>query len=120
MFNNIGGKIKILASFVAWLGIIGSIIGGAITFLSLNDSYYTEDFAWIGIIVAIVGAVASWIGSFWLYGFGELIEQTGEINTNISDSKAETELNAKIQKLKQWKDQGLITDAEFIQKINSL
>ena len=37
-----------------------------------------------GILIAIIGSGISWIGSFFAYGFGELIEKTSEIATNIS------------------------------------
>ncbi len=132
MFSNIGRKIKKLASLVAWLGIIGSIISGAITFYELYNGYYTEDFAWIGIIVAIVGAVASWIGSFLLYGFGELIEQTSEINKKISIpenkiitkntdiAKTRAEWEESLSTLKRWKEEGIITEAEYIKRIDYL
>ena len=32
-----------------------------------------------GIVIIIVGCLASWIGSFFTYGFGQLIENTDRI-----------------------------------------
>lgn len=80
MFDNIGGKIKSAATALAILGIIGSIIVGSIIIAEANDSYYpsaTETLS--GWLVIIVGSLSSWVSSFTLYGFGQLIENTDAI-----------------------------------------
>ena len=80
MFDNIGSKIKTVATTIAWLGIIGSIIIGIIIIAEANDSYYpsaTETLS--GLLVIIVGSLSSWVSSFTLYGFGQLIENTDTI-----------------------------------------
>ena len=71
MFDEIGGKIKTVAKIGCWIGIIFSIIEGCI-------SIYATEEAMPGIAWIIGGALASWIGSFLLVGFGELIEATCE------------------------------------------
>ena len=71
MFDNIGSKIKILAQVICWVGIIITVIIGV--FLMLEG---------FGILLIIIGPLFSWIGSFCLYGFGELIEKTAEIAEN--------------------------------------
>lgn len=85
MFDNIGGKIKKLASFIAWLGIIISIIIG-IAFMATDEELFL-----VGLIIAIIGGVSSWVGSFLLYGFGELVENSSIIaqkrNENFHESK---------------------------------
>ena len=68
MFNNIGKKIKGLAKFICWLGIVGSVIAG-IVLCSLHMSV-------IGFLTIVLGALLSWIGSFFIYGFGQLIENS--------------------------------------------
>lgn len=78
MFNNIGGKIKTLASLLAWLGIIASFILGFVL-LSIDDSMIP-----IGVIVIVVGSLISWIGSFLFYGFGELIEKVCIIEERLT------------------------------------
>jgi len=70
MFDNIGGKIKTLARVVCWIGIIGFIISGLIT-MCTNESMILP-----GILTAVIGSFLSWIGSFMVYGFGQLIENT--------------------------------------------
>ncbi len=83
MFNNIGGKIKGLATFICWLGIIGSVLGGIALVMILGDEMSIV----VGIIVAIVGSLLSWIGSFLLYGFGQLIYNSDIIVKNIRNNK---------------------------------
>lgn len=72
MFDNIGGKIKTTAEVFCWIGIAVSFFGGAFCI--------SFDYGMMGLfmflLVAGLGSLFSWIGSFCLYGFGELIEQT--------------------------------------------
>ena len=75
MFNNIGGKIKTLAKVICWIGIIASVIGGIAT-MAMD-----EDMIIFGLLGMPVGALASWIGSFMLYGFGELVENSTVLAT---------------------------------------
>ena len=90
MFDNIGGKIKSVATAIAIFGIIGSIIIGSIIIAEANDSYYPSAREVLGgLLVMIVGSLSSWVSSFTLYGFGQLIENTDIISskyiTNASD-----------------------------------
>lgn len=76
MYNNIGGKIKGLAKFFAWLGIILSILGG----LGMAAAAHGEAALIIGgVVVAVIGALCSWIGSFVFYGYGQLIENSDKM-----------------------------------------
>ena len=75
MFNNIGGKMKALAKMICTIGIIASVIGG----IALIGSGVHAIF---GILAMILGAFFAWIGTWVLYGFGELIEQTTTIARN--------------------------------------
>ena len=68
MFDNIGSKIKTLAIVCAWIGIIGSFIGGIYVMAELDVG--------IGFLIMIAGSLVSWIGSFFMYGLGQLIENS--------------------------------------------
>lgn len=78
MFVRIGSKIKGLASVITWLGIIASCISG---FALIGNS---KEMIPLGISVMFIGSLASWISSFLLYGFGELIEKTCIIADRLS------------------------------------
>ena len=92
MFENIGKKIKSLATILCWVGIIAYVIAAIITF------YIDDDLIGIGFLLLIVGPLMSWVGSFFIYGFGELIDKTCDIakNTRSGDIKQSTS-SAKIQ-----------------------
>lgn len=73
MFDNIGGKIKTLAQVVTWIGIISSVISG-IALMSID-----EDMIFVGLMVMIFGSLMSWVSSFVLYGFGQLVENSDKL-----------------------------------------
>ena len=81
MFDNIGGKIKTLAVVICVIGMISSVIGGIV--LWTQNSRYAPTIL-PGIIVIVAGCLGSWVGSFFTYGFGELIENTDRIVYNTS------------------------------------
>ena len=76
MFDNIGDKIKTLAKVSTVLGIVISVIYGIV--LMVSD----EDLIFVGFLVMILGSLLSCIGSFTLYGFGEMINQLEYSNSN--------------------------------------
>ena len=85
MFDHIGGKIKTVAKAVCWIGISLSILLGLILLIALSTINPALGFA-VAIPVMILGAFLSWIGSFTLYGYGELIELTAKIEQNTKHS----------------------------------
>lgn len=92
MWNNIGGKIKGWAKFVCWAGIILSVIMAFVAWFGNNGTSYSPYSSYgyssyssyhsglvtgkiiAGVILMVLGSLFSWIGSFFTYGFGELIE----------------------------------------------
>lgn len=75
MYSNIGKKIKGLAQIIAWIGIIGSILGGIFLMVSMGNASGIVS----GIILAALGALLSWIGGFLFYGFGQLVDNTDRL-----------------------------------------
>lgn len=69
MFDHIGSKIKTLAAVICWLGIAASVIA-AISIWATTHAFFS------GLITLVCGCLGSWIGSFTLYGFGELVENS--------------------------------------------
>lgn len=74
MFDNIGDKIKVLAKISTILGIVIFVIYGIVLMV--------EGLIFVGFLVMVLGSVLSWIGSFTLYGFGEIINQLEYSNSN--------------------------------------
>ena len=93
MFSNIGGKIKSLAQIVCWMGIICSVVSGII----LIDT--DDDLAFLGFVIIIIGSLLSWVSSFVLYGFGQLVENSDKLVLNTekpySDKKTKQTKKAK-------------------------
>ena len=81
MFDNIGGKIQKLALVTCGLGCIVSLIS-AIALWSANSSYNPTILS--GMIVLVAGALFSWISSFFIYGFGQLIDDTEAIRSMLA------------------------------------
>lgn len=79
MFDNIGGKIKGLAKLVCWLGIIMSVISGIVLSAASESG--------IGVLIAIGGSVLAWIGSFFTYGFGQLVQNSDILVGRVDSDK---------------------------------
>ena len=103
MWDNIGRKLQSLAKVVCWLGIIGSVIMGIIIMAQNQSTIVT------GLLYLVIGCLASWIGSWAMYGLGlvvEYVENRGKIpsssnptgNTNTAKTDAETPSEEKKQR----------------------
>ncbi len=77
MFNNIGDKIKTVAVIISILGIIFSVILGLV-FLTTSTL--------IGILIILLGSLLSWVSTFLLFGFGQLIENSDIICQHLLKS----------------------------------
>lgn len=77
MFKNIGEKIKTLAIVCTVCGCLLSVIGAIV-------SWYFE-IVWAGFLILIGGCLFSWISTFVLYGFGELISQMTKAAKSIQN-----------------------------------
>lgn len=111
MYNNIGRKIKALAKVLAWIGIAVSVISGLGMIIASSRS--GGAMALLGILTMALGSLVSWVSSFVLYGFGELVE-----NSAIAAGKREKPAGDRETALFKMKEEGLITEEEYIEKIS--
>ena len=122
MYDNISKKIMLLAKITFIVGAVFSVILGFGLIIAFPDDGVG---AIVGIFVMLLGGFLSWVSSWGLYGFGELIDKTCNIERNIlrvegttaqttemlnTKDKAEAKRIAKIQKLY---FKGLITEEEY-------
>ena len=83
MFNNIGSKLKGLAHFLCWGGIVFSVIFG---FASIENG---------GLILLVFGSLFSWIGSWAVYGLGQAVENTDKLVAALKNDEVPEEPIAK-------------------------
>lgn len=120
VFNNIGKKIKKLAEIFAIIGIILSIflgINDIANYVELGSSAQSQNkyILFAGIFWLIIGPIVSWIASFCLYGFGELVDKICDIQTVVCNGNifvADSPKNQKCEEDEKSLRQGLIIQAE--------
>lgn len=115
MFSNIGGKIKKLAIILCILGMIGSIVYAIICFTSSNRY---QDLTLTGVLILVLGCLTSWISSFFVYGFGELIERTVSIDNRLAKGVGGRSSGNRADILRQMRDEGLLTEEEYRERLN--
>ncbi len=82
MFNHIGENIKGFARLCTALGIVVSIIVAII--MCTNGGNIV-----LGLLCLLIGALISWMSSWALYGFGEIVEAAMRINRKLKESDAQ-------------------------------
>ena len=77
MYDNIGGKIKVLSIVIF---IFESLVAVAAGCSILAESFANEYISHIsGLFILILGPIVAWISSWLLYGFGQLIENSDKM-----------------------------------------
>ena len=100
MFDNIGVKIMKLAKILCWIGIVLSVISGIVLMaggantISYDAYGYRTSTGGVGvlggILVIVLGCLGSWIGSFFTYGFGQLIDNSEKIKESLQHKDQST------------------------------
>ena len=87
MWDNIGHRLQSLAKVLCWIGIAGSIIWG-IVLMTKTNRYQSTILS--GIIYIVVGCLASWVGSWAIYGLGIVVEyvENGGGRSSFVDNSA--------------------------------
>ncbi len=85
MFDDIGGKIKGLAKVLFGLEAIATVIAGFV-FVDATDG--------LSLLYAIVGVLAAWVSAWFLYGFGQLIENSDIIAEECKRTNEKNEKDA--------------------------
>ena len=108
MFSDSGHKIKVIAYIFTFVGISASVIAG-ICMISSGENH-----ALFGILTILFGSLMAWIASFLLYGFGELIDKTTDIDSKLAYLQPhQTEKENDEKKLKRLRDQGYLSEDEY-------
>ena len=115
MYDNIGRKIKGLAKAFFIVEAIATVIAG-IALMAIDEDL-------IGVLILILGPVVAWVSTWLLYGFGELIDKTCDIERNTRGGERKSEAQSKvdaerINKIEKLRSQGLITEEEYQKAIS--
>ena len=90
IFTDIGKKIKGMARTIALIEIINSYILAIVIFIL---SFFDFEALWwlllVSFVVIVLGYSIAWASSYLLYGFGELIDKTCEIEKNTRGNRNE-------------------------------
>ncbi len=116
MYNNIGRSIKTLAKVIAFIGVAISVIWGIIVASpSGNLSQVSNDLAntiiLTGLLIGLLGSILSIVLSFFMYGFGQLIESTQNIEKKVVFEKT-------IEQIKR-EEYPELSDATYYSIVNS-
>lgn len=119
MYDNIGGKIKGLAIVTFIVEAIATVITG-IVIMVFGDK---RSISILGLLVIVVGPIFAWISSWLLYGIGELIDKTCDIerNTHSIERKSGAQANVvseRVNRIEKLRSQGLITEEEYQQAVS--
>jgi len=148
MFDNIGGKIKAVAKVICWIGIIASIIIGFIMLVQDEDTAFAGLLTMVlGSLGSWIGSFITYGFGQLVENSDILVQQgnkppvttthTNNISTSqtiqgehmwrcegcgnmISEEICPVCNKEKLENLKKWKEQGLITEEEYVQKMESL
>lgn len=127
MFQNIGKKIKTLAVVVCWIGIAGSVIGGIVMCAVGADSSGGDLLIGLGLPLIFLGPLFSWIGSFVLYGYGDMITRVRRIERKLYGQENEEEEKSnsagkddRLAKLQSLREQNLISEEEYWDAVEKL
>ena len=123
MYDNIGGKLKLLAKIIFYVQAISSAIGG------LAVAAIDDDMVVYGLLIFLLGPLCAWVSSWFLYGFGELIETNSIIAKKISGEALPQSNTApkaadapkkddRLERLDRLYADGLITEQEYQQAIS--
>ena len=107
-YENIGGKIKGLAKWTFIVGACCVIFAG----ISLLFRLGFED-GWWALFIIFFGPIIPWVSSWSLYAFGQLVEDTHKIRTQINDIKGTTETSTSSEKDNCEKEHAQTTQKSF-------
>ena len=88
LYEDIGKKIKHLAKVCFVVEAVGAVIGGFA--MMVSDS----DMIGYGLLTVIGGVLVAWVSSWVLYGFGELVDKTCDLEAHVRYSVQTTATNS--------------------------
>ena len=85
MYSNTGKKVMGLASVLAGLAVVVTVIEGIVLWVTMGRMRQSGIGFLVFLLVVAVGSVVAYIGYLLLYAFGELVDNSSQILQKISD-----------------------------------
>lgn len=85
LYENVGKKIMMLAQVIAWIAGIGGGITGFIMMPAMGELWF------VGLFV-LIGSALLMISTWFMYGFGQLIDQVDTITKGQQNAPVAEEL----------------------------
>lgn len=82
MYDNVGKKIMTLAKVLGWIFLIAGIIT-AIVFMSFGWKFFI-------VIASLIGGVLLYVSSWFLYGFGQLVDDVSAMRYAAKEADRDT------------------------------
>ena len=86
MYKNIGWTIKSLSIFFLVFGIIANLAVGII--------FLSDEEPWIRIAIVFGGSFGIWASTIFIYGFGQIVENTDKLVAKQNEAESETDTPA--------------------------
>ncbi len=107
--NNIGKKLKGFVKVIFGIEVVIALILG---FVALEDS------DGLSLLYALIGILIAWLSTWFLYGFGEIIDKLTDIEKNTRNGSVKSDVqtqvdNKRTAKLEKLRSQGLIDEEEY-------
>ena len=124
MYSHIERKIKVLAITIAIITLaVGFMFASALVLIGLLENEVLPILIGFALFFAI--PVLAWVGSFVLYGFGELIALARKIADNTASNAptatdAVTPADERRATIERLHREGILTDEEFAAKLATL
>lgn len=118
MYEDIGKKIKGMAKVIAIVQAVLLLIGGIV--MMAAASYLIVP----GLLTMLLGPVLAWLGSWVLYGFGELVDKTCDIERKMAgapahDEQKQTDFERR-RTLERLRASGAISEEEYQEAVKKL
>ena len=89
MYNNIGDKIKTVAKTVGIVGMVFSLIVGFFICVALGELIGGAGVI-IGLAIMVGGSIVSWMSTWLLYSWGDIVDNVQQINETLTKRDLET------------------------------
>lgn len=110
MYNNLEGKLKILAIITMIVMTLGAIAGGIVIFAEADDEMIP-----VGVLIMIAGFFVGWVSSWPIYALGEIVGKVDEVGSDVEMLGKSDEQKQEIKEAKEQERQKIQEQLQFLE-----